>query len=101
MAANIFVIDCYSGFWQINITEEDKMKTAFLTPSGHYHCHRLPYGLSNSPAIFQSLMCVFLRDQTGTEFWTFLDDLIVFSDTIEEHASRLEHVLQRFERANL
>ena len=41
------------------------------------------------------------RDLTGTECWTFLDDLIVFSDSIEEHASRLEHVLNRFERANL
>ena len=43
----------------------------------------------------------FLRDLSGTECWIFLDNLIVFSDTIEEHASRLEHVLQRFERANL
>ena len=42
-----------------------------------------------------------LLDLTGTECCIFLDDLIVFSDTIEEHASRLEHVLQRFERANL
>ena len=42
-----------------------------------------------------------LRDLTGTEYWIFLDDRIVFSDTIEEHASRLEHMLQRFERTNL
>ena len=35
------VIGCYSGFWQIKIAEEDKMKTAFSTPSGHYHFHRL------------------------------------------------------------
>ena len=47
------VIDCYSGFWQIKLAEEDKMKTAFSTSSGHYHFHRLPYGLSNSPASFQ------------------------------------------------
>ena len=77
------VIDCYSGFWQIKIAEEDKMKTAFSTPSGHYHFHRLPYGLSNSPAIFQRLMDVVLRDLTGTECWIFLDELIVFSDTTE------------------
>ena len=77
------------------------MKTAFPTPSGHYHFHRLPYGLSNSPASFPRLMDVVLRDLTGTECWIFLDDLIVFSDTIEEHASRLEHVLQHLDRANL
>jgi hypothetical protein len=101
MGANIFVIDCYSGFCQIKIAEEDKMKTAFSTPSGHYHFHRLPYALSNSPASFQRLMNVVIMDLTGTECWIFLDDMIVFSDTIEEHASRLEHVLQRFENANL
>ena len=77
------------------------MKTALSTPSGHYHFHRLPYGLSNSPAIFQRLMDVVLRHITGTDCWIFPDVLIAFSDTIEEHASRLEHVLQRFERANL
>ena len=76
------VIDCYSRFWQIKITKKIKMKTAFSTPSGHYHFHRLPYGLSNSPASFQRLMAVVLRDLTGTECWIFLDDLIVFSDTI-------------------
>jgi hypothetical protein len=95
------VIDCYSGFWQIKIAEEDKMKTAFSKPPGRYHFHRLPYVLSNSPASFQRLMDVVLRDLTGTECWIFLDNLIVFADTIEEHASRLEHVLQRFEKANL
>ena len=77
------------------------MKTVFSTLSGHYHFYRLPYGLSNSPASFQRLMDVVSRDLTGTACWIFLDDLIVFSDTIEEHASLLEHVLQRFERANV
>jgi hypothetical protein len=42
-----------------------------------------------------------LKELRGMECWVFLDDLIVFSDTIEEHANRLEHVLQRFEKANL
>ena len=46
-------------------------------------------------------MDVVLRDLTGTECWVFIDDLILFSDTIEEHACRLEHVLQRLDRANL
>ena len=95
------VIDCYSGFWQIKMAEEDKMKTAFPTPSGHYHFHRLPYRLSNSPARFQRLMDVVLRDLTGTECWIFLVELLVFADTIEEQASPLQHVLQRFEKANL
>ena len=43
-------------------------------------------------------MEVVLRELTGTEFWIFRDDLMVFSDTFEEHASRLQHVLQHFDR---
>jgi hypothetical protein len=95
------VIDCFSGFWQIKIAEEDKMKGAFSTPSDHYQFHRLPYGLSNSPASFQRLMDVALRDLTGTQCFVFIDDVILFSDTIEGHGSRLEQVLQRFQKANL
>jgi hypothetical protein len=96
------VLDCYSGFWQINIKEDSKCKTAFSVPgSGHYEFNRLPYGLSNSPSSFQRLMDVVLKNLTGTECWVFIDDIILFSDTIEEHAKRLEHVLQRFERASL
>jgi hypothetical protein len=91
------VIDYYSGFWQIKIAEDDKLTTAFSTPTGHYQFHRLPYGLSNSPANFQSLMDIVLKKLTGTE--CFCDDLILFADTI--HAQRLEKLLQRFYRANL
>jgi hypothetical protein len=83
------------------LAEEDKMKTAFSTPSGHYQFHRLPYGLKNSPAIFQRLMDVVLRDLTGTECFTFIDDILIFANDIQEHARRFEHVLQRFDRASL
>jgi hypothetical protein len=95
------VLDCYSGFWQINIKDEHKCKTGFSVPSGHYKFNRLPYGLSNSPSSFQRLMDVVLKNLKGAECWVFIDDVIIFSDTIEEHARRLEHVLQRFEKANL
>jgi hypothetical protein len=46
-------------------------------------------------------MDIALKELRGTECWVFLDDLIIFSDTIQEQAVRLEHVFQRFERANL
>jgi transposase InsO family protein len=95
------VIDCFSGFWQIKIAEEDRLKTAFSVPSGHYNFVRLPYGLSNSPSSFQRLMDCVLRDLVGLECYVFIDDVIIFSDTIEEHASRLNHVLERFASAKL
>jgi hypothetical protein len=94
-------IDLSSGVWQVKIAEEDKMKTAFLTPSGHYHFQRLPYGLSNSPASFQRLMDMELRNLTGELCYVFIDNVLVFTDTIEKHARRLEKVLQHFEKADL
>ena len=85
----------------MKIAKENKLTTAFSTPSGHYHFNSLPYGLSNSPARFQRLMDLVLRDLTGIECWIFIDELILSADTIEEHARRLEHVLQRLDRASL
>jgi hypothetical protein len=52
-------LDCLSGFWQINIAEQDKMKTAFSTPFGQYQFQRTPFGTSNSLASFQRLMALF------------------------------------------
>jgi len=95
------VLDCYSGFWQVKLAEANKMKTAFSEPSGHYHFLRLPYGLANSPASFQRLMHLVLRDLVGHEAYVFIDDVIVYGNTIEEHARRLGHVLERFDRTNL
>jgi hypothetical protein len=84
------VLDCYSGFWQINIHEPHREKTAFSVPSlGHYQFNRLSFGLSNSPASFQRLIDLALKNLTGTERWMFLNDIIVYSETAEQHAKRL------------
>lgn len=95
------VLDCYAGFWQINIKEDHREKTGFSVPSGHYEFNRMPYGISNSPASFQRLMDNVLRNLIGPECWIFIDDVLIFSDTVEEHARRLSNVLGRFEKANL
>jgi hypothetical protein len=95
------VLDCYSGLWQVSIKEEHRERTAFTVPSGHYDFNRLPFGLSNSPSNFQRLMDTVLRSLVGSECWVFVDDVFVFSRSAEEHAQRLENVLQRFDRANL
>jgi hypothetical protein len=47
------ILDCYSGYWQIKLAEEDKLKTAFTVPSGNYQFLRLPFGLSTSPHRFK------------------------------------------------
>jgi hypothetical protein len=90
-----------SGFHQLKLAEQDKEKTAFSTPFGSFQWRRLPFGLANSPSSFQRLMDVVLKDLKGLECYIFLDDVILFSDTLEEHALRMEHVFQRFEKANL
>jgi hypothetical protein len=77
------------------------MKTALSTPSGSYQFNRLPYGVSNSPASFERLMDLVLKHLTGSECFVCIDNLILFADTIQEHARRLEHVLQSFDRANV
>jgi len=76
-------------------------RTGFPVPSGHYEFNRLPFCLSNSPASFQRLMDTVLRNSAGTECCVFLDYVIVYSRSAEEHAARLEHVLARFDEANL
>jgi hypothetical protein len=95
------VLDCYSGFWQVEIKEEHKELTGFSFPSDHYEFNRLQFGLSNSPANFQRLMDIDLKDLVGTECSIYVDNIVVFSGTPDEHARRLENVLQRFERSNL
>jgi hypothetical protein len=91
-------LDCQSGFWQVPIKEEHGEKTGFTV---HYEFTRLPFGQSNSPSNFQRLMDIVLRNLIGTHCWVFIDDLIVFSKTAEEHAQRLEEVLSRLEEANI
>ena len=95
------VLDCYSGFWQVNIKEEHEELTGFSVPSGHYEFNRLPFGLSNSPTNFQRLMDTVLRNLVGIECSIFVDDILIYSNSAEEHARRLENVFRRFEEANL
>jgi hypothetical protein len=87
------VLDCFSGFWQLPIKEEHKQYTGISVPFGHYEFNRLPFGLSNSPANFQRLRDIVLRDLSDTERYTYSDDVIVLSKSAEEHALRLENVL--------
>ena len=70
-------------------------------PFGHCEFNRLPFGLANRPSSFQRLMNVVLRNLVGVECWNFLDDLIIFSRSAEEHGLRLENVLQRLDEASL
>jgi hypothetical protein len=82
----------------VTIKEEHKERTGFTVPFGQHESNRLPFGLSNSPSKFQKLMDVVLRNLIGFQCYVFIDDIIIFSKSAEEHAARLENVLERFDK---
>ena len=89
------VMDLKSGYYQVEVAEEDKHKTAFVCPLGFFEFNRLPQGVTNAPSTFQRLMEKCVGDLHLNEVLVFLDDLIVFSETLEEHEARLMKVLTR------
>jgi hypothetical protein len=87
-------LDLTSGYYQIRITEEDVPKTAFRTPFRLYQFKVLTFGLTNAPATFQSMMNDMLRPYVGKLVVDYLDDILIFSKTAEEHLSHLRQLLQ-------
>ena len=89
------VLDLKSGYYQIEMEEADKEKTAFVCPLGFWEFNRMPQGITNAPSTFQRLMEKCMGDFNLKEVLVFIDDIIIFSDTLEEHETRLFKVLQR------
>lgn len=87
------VLDLKSGYYQIEVKEADKPKTAFVCPMGFWEFNRMPQGVTNAPSTFQRLMERCMGEMNLKEVLVFLDDIIVFSKTLEEHEVRLMKVL--------
>ena len=95
-------LDLKSGYWQVPITEQDKAKTAFRTSSGQlFEFNQVPFGLCNSYATFSRLMDCVLAGLHWETCLFYLDDIIVFSSTWEEHLARLREVFERLRHAKL
>ena len=95
-------LDLKSGYWQVPITEQDKAKTAFRTSSGQlFEFNQVPFGLCNAPATFSRLIDRVLADLHWETCIFYLDDIIVFSSTWEEHLARLREVFERLRHAKL
>ena len=91
-----------SGYYQVEIEESHKERTAFtLGPLGFWEHHRLAFGLSNSPSTYQRLMEEYFSDLHLRISFIYLDDLIVFSKTYEEHLERLEMIFLRLRQCGL
>ncbi len=92
--AKVFsAFDAIWGFWQLPLVEEDIPKTAMVTPHGSFEWKALPMGLTNAPSVFMQTMADICRDLKFVK--VFIDDLLVFSNTIEEHAEHLRVLMER------
>ena len=92
-------LDLVSGYWQIRVHANGQEKTAFATHQGLYEFRVMPFGVMNAPAVFQRLM---QRVLSGLQFISvYLDDVIVYSETLTEHVSHLRIVFERLRTAGL
>ena len=95
-------LDLKSGYWQVELEEEAKPLTAFTVgPLGFRECEHMPFGLTNAPATFQRLMESCLGELHLNWCIIYLDDIIVFSRTPEEHIHRLRAVFEKLKAAGL
>ena len=98
--ANFFsTIDLRSGYYHIALGKDSRAKTVFVTPFGKYEFLQVPFGLAQVPAYFQHLMNQVLDNCSFA--MTYLDDIIIFSETEEEHLSHIEEIFRRLEAADL
>ena len=92
-------LDLRSGYWQVEVDEADKHKTAFTVGNMRvFECNRMAFGLTNAPAMFQRLMEHCMGEMNLKECLIFLDDILIFSETFEEHISRFEAVFSRLKQ---
>jgi transposase InsO family protein len=94
-------LDLASGYWQVGMTEEAKLKSAFATPSGLFQFKCMPFGLCNAPSTFERLMEQVLAGLQWQICLIYLDDVIIFSKTCAEHIARLDEILSKLGQAGL
>ena len=94
-------IDCLAGFWGVPMEPASRALTAFSTPDGKYEFLRMPFGLINAPATFARMMDTVLGGLKWHSCLVYLDDVIIFGRTWEEHLQRLEAVFRAMDNADL
>ena len=98
-------LDLASGYWQIRVHHDSIPKTAFIIPQGLFEFNVMPFGLTNAPSVFQRLMqrvLLGLNPEEGPDFvYVYIDDVLVFSRTLDDHLEHLGRVIRRIQEAGL
>ncbi|KAK3538674.1 hypothetical protein QTP86_012137 [Hemibagrus guttatus] len=100
--ARVFTkLDLRSAYNLVRIRESDEWKMAFHTTHGHYEYCVMPFGLTNAPAVFQALINGVFRDLLGRGVIAYIDDILVYSTSMEDHVRQVQEVLARLQRHHL
>ena len=94
-------LDLLSGYWQVEVAEKDREKTAFITQEGLFEFTKMPFGLCNAPATFQQLMDLILAGLQWKNCLVYLDDILIIGKTFKEHNDNLGLVFSRLREAGL
>jgi hypothetical protein len=95
------LLDCFSGYHQIYMKEEDKASTSFITPFDTYCFVRMPEGLKNAGSTFSRLTKMVLESQVGRNIFTYVDDIVVASKNKEDHLADLAETFANMREARL
>jgi len=95
------LMDLQSGYHQLEMAKEDRPKTAFITADGLYQYKVMPFGLKGAPSRFQRTMDLVLAGLRWTSCLVYVDDIVVWSTTLEDHLKRLDQVLTCLRKAGL
>ncbi|GKE36738.1 putative reverse transcriptase domain-containing protein [Tanacetum coccineum] len=94
-------IDLRSGYHQLRVREEDIPKTVFRTRYGHYEFQVMPFGLTNTPAVFMDLMNRVCKPYLDKFVIVFIDDILIYSKSKEDHEEHLKLILELLKKEEL
>ena len=94
-------LDLAMGYHQIDMNPSDVDKTAFSTKEGHWAYKRMLFGLKSAPATFQRMMNNVLSGLTGTKCFVFLDNIVMYANSLVDHDRKLRDVFRRVRKYNL
>lgn len=95
------VIDLKEGYYQIEIEEKDKMKTAFEFEGGVYEWCGMIMGYKNAPMVFQRIMCKMLEEKIGKGVEVYMDDILIHADNLDKHNKLVQWVLLKLQKNNM